>query len=162
MSTKEENLLTFIRAGHEIAVAARMAGIEAAELAANDDLRAKAIAEFAKLSGRLRERLMLSALQSDDVKVISSLLEKREASFERETAKVEPRQLARGFLAVCSSLGLRLMPGTPDDTVIAVPPGSLAYVVEDNELNRKLFGDPPSDLDVVKPMKPDDLPQGGA
>jgi hypothetical protein len=125
-----EDFLQAIRAGNGTEIAASMAGVSLDEVKADESLMDEAMRIMCLFNARLRERLLGKALESDDVKLLSSLLEQREAEISKQTKKHDPRQMARAILSTLEDLGkelgFRVAIAEPGERLIRVPDSVLS------------------------------------
>lgn len=129
-----EDFLQAIRAGNGTEIAASMAGVPSDDVKADEDLMDEAMRIMRLFNARLRERLLGKALESDDVKLLSSLLEQREAEISQQTKKYDPRQMARAILSTLEELGKEL-----GFQVAIAEPGERLIRVPDSVLSDKIF-----------------------
>lgn len=131
--------LKHVSAGHDIDTAASMAGLALDEVQADDDLIEEANRTFKAINARLRERLLKKALESDDVRLLADLLERRETELEAETAPSDPRQASRAILSLLDEygreLGFQVLILGPEESAIRI------RTPADSELLKRLYPD---------------------
>lgn len=131
--------LKHIGAGHDIETAASMAGVPHEDVQADDDLIEEANRTFKAINARLRERLLKKALESDDVRLLADLLERRETELESETAPIDPRHASRCILNKLDEfgreLGFQVHITAPEEAIIRIKTPA------DSELLKRLYPD---------------------
>jgi len=131
--------LKHVGAGHDIETAASMAGVPLDEVQADAELIDEANRTFKAINARLRERLLKKALESDDVRLLADLLERRETEQEAEAAPADPRQTARAIIIKLDELGrplgFRVHLTQPGETVVRI------RTPADSELLKRLYPD---------------------
>lgn len=155
---KEKELITAIKSGLSIAESLALADIDPTAYAEHSEVKEAAEKAHKQVTSRLRQNVLAAAVDSNDIKVLSALLDQRDYELRKQTQPVEPRQLARACLEAMTRakrvLGLNVYYADAETQILRVPPGCLGYVVEDTEIARVIFGDPTGE--VLKPHEAGD------
>ncbi|MCX2721971.1 hypothetical protein [Roseibium salinum] len=149
---QQKELLSLIRAGHDVESAAAKLSLSMAQIrAAGSEFDQQIKETFRGATAKLRSRVLEMALDSDDAKLLAALLEKRESAQSEafgddvveRYAREDPRQTARAFLhgigEACELIGIHVTLSLPGETVLRIKTPA------DSELLRRLYPDSFSD-----------------
>lgn len=143
---KQSELITAIKSGLSIAESLALTDIDPATYADHPEVKEATEKAHKQVTSRIRQNVLAAAVDSNDIKVLSALLDQRDHELKKETQPVDRRQLARALLEGMTKakrkLGLDVYYVAAGTRVLEVPEGCCGYVVQDSEISRAIFGEP--------------------